>query len=227
MKNEFRKIVAIGAHLDDIEIACGGTLAKAIDKGHRVKMIVLSKSAYTHYDGQMRRDERTAIKEGKKAAAVLGVKDIELYDFPAKDIPNDSQVVELLNSRLDDYRPDFIITHWPFDTHKSHQNTGLATLAAGRYYNSILMFEPFPPGGRSYIAFRPQLYVDISKYLEIKLKALKAHTSEYIKYGGQKWLEAVKARARFRGFDLISQANCDARYAESFEIVRLNNELFL
>ena len=48
-----KRIIAIGAHLDDIELACGGTLAKAIRNGNLVKMIVLSKSGYSNYDGQV------------------------------------------------------------------------------------------------------------------------------------------------------------------------------
>ena len=46
------KILAVGAHLDDIEIACGGTLAKAIENGHQVKVLIMSKSGYTNKDGK-------------------------------------------------------------------------------------------------------------------------------------------------------------------------------
>ena len=45
------RILAVGAHLDDIEIACGGTLAKAIENGHDVKVLIMSKSGYTNKDG--------------------------------------------------------------------------------------------------------------------------------------------------------------------------------
>ena len=55
------KIIAVGAHLDDIEIACGGTLAKAVDKGHTVKMIVFSESSYSHYSGTTLRTETQAV----------------------------------------------------------------------------------------------------------------------------------------------------------------------
>ena len=46
------KILAVGAHLDDIEIACGGTLAKAIKNGHCVKVLIMSKSGYTNKEGK-------------------------------------------------------------------------------------------------------------------------------------------------------------------------------
>jgi LmbE family N-acetylglucosaminyl deacetylase len=221
------RIIAVGAHLDDIEIACGGTLAKAVDNGHIVKMIVLSKSGVTHYDGRIVRTEEEAVAEGRKAASLLSISDLEIYDFPNKDIPYESKVVELLNSRFDEFKPNIIFTHWPFDTHKSHQNTGLSTIAAARYYNSILMFEPFPPGGRSYVAFRPQLYIDITSYIEIKLSALRAHKSQYDRYGEEDWINAVRARAQFRGFDLIDQPSKCKIFAETFEILRLHIEFFI
>jgi LmbE family N-acetylglucosaminyl deacetylase len=43
------KILAIGAHLDDIELACGGVLAKAVRNGHEVKMVVMTNSAYENF----------------------------------------------------------------------------------------------------------------------------------------------------------------------------------
>ena len=65
-------IVAIGAHLDDIELAAGGTLAKAVRDGHDVHMIVMSQSGYTDYDGNVKRTNEIAMQEGKNAAKVLG-----------------------------------------------------------------------------------------------------------------------------------------------------------
>ena len=50
------KILAVGAHLDDIEIACGGTLAKAIENGHEVKVLIMSKSGYTNINGEVQRE---------------------------------------------------------------------------------------------------------------------------------------------------------------------------
>ena len=47
------KILAVGAHLDDIELAAGGTLAKACEAGHTVKVLIMSKSGYTNKDGKV------------------------------------------------------------------------------------------------------------------------------------------------------------------------------
>lgn len=102
------KVLAVGAHLDDIELACGGTLAKAIDKGHQVKMIVMSESGYTNYDGRIMRTAHDAICEGRNAAHVLGVGDIEILKFDSKDIPYHYDVIEILDEKIQNYSPDII-----------------------------------------------------------------------------------------------------------------------
>jgi len=212
------KIIAIGAHLDDIELACGGTLARAVSLKHTVKMLVLSDSSYTNYEGKLIRKAETALAEGRRAAGLLRVDDLEVLGFPAKDIPYHSEVVEAIDERISTFRPDLIFCHWPFDTHQSHQHSALSSISAARYYNSILMYEPITPSGRSYIGFRPQVYVDITPFMPVKLKALRAHRTEFKKYGPM-WLGAVKARAQHRGFEM------GTHYAEAFEVMRLELQL--
>ncbi|MBO9542507.1 PIG-L family deacetylase [bacterium] len=212
------KIIAIGAHLDDIELACGGTLAKAIAKGHDVRMVVLSSSEYTNYKGDVLRTRETALKEGHNAAQILGVDDLVVMNNPTKDIPYHSSVVEQIEGQIDDFQPDLVFTHWAFDTHQAHQGVALSSISAARRHPSILMYEPISPSGRSYVGFRPQLYIDISCSIDKKLSSLMAHVGEYRKYG-HSWIEAVEARARHRGFE------GGYRYAESFEILRMGLSL--
>ena len=114
------KILAVGAHLDDIEIACGGTLAKAIKAGHTVKVLIMSKSGYTNKEGKMQRSDELAVIEGMNALHVLGIEDIEILDFPTKDIPFASDVVTAIDICMAAFNPDIIFTHHPFDTHQAH-----------------------------------------------------------------------------------------------------------
>ncbi|MGE5708489.1 MAG: PIG-L deacetylase family protein [Bacteroidota bacterium] len=208
------RIVAIGAHLDDIELACGGTLAKAAEEGHQVRMLVLSESDYSNYHGDVLRTKDEALQEGRNAACILGVEDLVILKNPTKDIPYHSVVVEQIEAQIDDFQPDLIFSHWTFDTHQAHQGAALSTISAARRFPSILMYEPMVPSGRSYVGFRPQLYHDISATIGKKLDALRAHEGQFRKYG-QSWIDAVEARARHRGFEL----GCG--YAESFEILRM------
>ena len=209
------KILAIGAHLDDIELACGGILAKAVKSGHDVKMVVMTDSAYTNFDGTVLRTREEAITEGTAAATRLGVKDLVVLDFPNKNVPYNGATVEALDKIMSEYKPDYIFTHWVYDTHQDHKNTAQATISAARYMYNIFMYEPIPPSGRSYAPFRSQVYFDISDSITDKLESLKEHKSQHAKYG-ERWIEAIEGRAKIRGFE----NGC--KYAEAFEAVRLS-----
>ena len=208
------KILAIGAHLDDIELACGGTLAKAINNGHQVKVLIMSKSGYTNKEGKIQRSDDVAVKEGLDALHTLGIEDIEILDFPTKDIPFSSDVVNAIDVVMSDYNPDLIFTHHPFDTHQAHEGVAKASIAAARRRNTVYFYEPIAPSGRSYVSFKPQMYVDIDETINIKIKSLKCHKSEYNKFGGENWIEGVKSRCGFRGYEI------GKKYAEAFEILR-------
>ena len=209
------RILAIGAHLDDIEIAVGGTLAKAIQAGHTVKALIMSKSGYTNKEGKMQRSDDVAVREGTQALQTLGIRDIQIMDFPTKDIPFQSDVVNAIDLCMAEFKPDVIFTHHPFDTHQAHEGVAKATIAAARRLNTVFFYEPITPSGRSYVAFRPQMYVDITDTVDVKIKSLKCHTSEYNKFGAEDWIEGVRCRCGFRGYEI------GTKFAEAFEVLRL------
>ena len=209
------KIFVVGAHLDDIELACGGTLAKAIKSGHEVKVVIMSKSGYTNVNGEIQRKDDVAVQEGLNALHILGINDIEILDFPTKDIPFHSDVVNAIDLRMSKFDPDIIFTHHPFDTHQAHMGVSQATIAAARRRNTVFFFEPITPSGRSYIPFKPHLYVDVSDVIDFKIESLKAHVSEYNKFGAEDWIEGVRCRAGFRGYEIAT------KFAEAFEVLRL------
>ena len=212
-----RNILAVGAHADDVEIGCGGTVAAHVQKGDNVILLVMTESSYTYYDGTVLRTVEEGVAEEKGAADVLGAKLINL-EFETKKVPYSAESIEMINKIIDDYGIDTIYTHWYHDTHQDHKRTTQSVLSAGRYVKNILMYEPEYPAGRSYLGFRNQYYVDISSSFDIKMKALKFHESQILKYGNA-FLEAVEARVRHRGYEMGS------KYAECFEIVRLLGEI--
>jgi LmbE family N-acetylglucosaminyl deacetylase len=203
------KILAIGAHIDDVEIGCGGTLAEAGRSGWETHILVLSESDYSGPGGEVLRTREQAVQEGREAARHLGVFRMEILDFPTLDIPYNHASVEAVESHLRRLRPDVILAHWPHDTHQDHRTVSLATISAARYFNSILFYEPMTPSGRSYSPFRPQTYVSLgSEAVAAKRNALCAHQSQYKKYGDL-WLEAVMARGVHRGYEIgVSHAEC-------------------
>ena len=207
------KILAIGAHIDDVEVGCGGTLAQARLQGHDVCIMSMTGSAYTDLDGSVQRTLDQALLEGQAAAKILDAT-LEILDFPTKDVPYDSPTVEAIEAKLRVFQPDVVLTHWPHDTHQAHRATSLATISAARKHNSVLFYEPMTPSGRSYYPFRPQVYVGVdAKAANMKAASLRAHTSQHEKYGSM-WLDAIMARGVHRGFEI------GAAHAECFEPLR-------
>ena len=201
------KILVIGAHFDDIELACGGFIINLIRQNYRVKMVVM-----------VNPDKQERYEEGLKSQKYLGIKELQMLNFKDMYVPYNGDSVKEINNIVNDFNPDLILTHWIFDTHQDHKNTALSTLSACRYKNNILMYEPIHPAGKSYCSFKPQIYIDISDTITGKIKALKLHKSQYKKYGND-WLDAIKGRAKVRGFE------SNNKYAEAFELIRMEIKL--
>ena len=208
-----RNILAVGAHADDVEIGCGGTVARHVEKGDNVIILVMAESSYTYYDGTVMRTLEEVEVEERSATKVLGAKLINL-GFETKNVPYSSESIEAINKVIDDYDIDTIYTHWYHDTHQDHSRTTQSVISAGRYVRNILVYEPEYPAGRSYLGFWNQYYVDITSTFDIKMEALRCHESQMKKYGDS-FPEAVEARARHRGYEI------GTRYAECFEVLRL------
>jgi len=206
-------IIAIGAHGDDIELACGGSLSKAVNNGHNVIMVIVTGVDSIDHKAQSIRSNGNAEKEAKSAAQILGVTKLIILGYQDTLVPYSADLIAKLDDIMNEHDPDIIFTHFVFDTHQDHIRTAHSTISAARRQNTILLYEPINPSGQGYIAFRPQVYVDISKTIDQKINSLKAHKSQYEKYT-DKWIEGVTARAKFRGFEMGTD------YAECFEVVR-------
>lgn len=217
--NKFKKVLAIGAHFDDVEINCGGFLARLKDHGSSVKIVVAGNGEFKHFSGELLRDKKTALKEGVLALNKLNIsyEDLICLNYNEKSIPYNVEIIEKIDKILNDYNPDLILTHWIHDTHQDHINTSKSLISAARYFSSIFMWEPIFPSGRTAIMpFTPQVYIDVSDYYKIKIKSLKCHKSQIKKFSKRKinWIGGIISRGKYRGFEI----NCD--YAETFQVVR-------
>jgi len=209
-----RSVVAVGAHADDLELGCYGTLALLCDLGARITIVTMTTTPSVDHCGRVFRPEGE--KDVRRAATLLGVHDPVLLHFRNNEVPYSKESVQQLNQVFDERGADLVLTHWLWDNQQDHQNTAHAVMSAARHYQNILMYEPHP--GRPAVttnAFRPSVYVDISRYLEFKLKAIRAHTGEYERLGGDRFFGQWEWRARLCGAEVRVAA------AEAFEPVKL------
>ena len=112
-----KNILAVGAHADDVEIGCGGTIAAHVKKGDRVIVLIMTESFFTNYDGKVLRTRAEGLIEEECSVKILGAELINL-GFKTKEVPYSGESVEAINKIIDDYNIDFIYTHWYHDTHQ-------------------------------------------------------------------------------------------------------------
>lgn len=206
-----KNILAIGAHFDDIELGCGGTIARHVANKDNVIMLVVTNSAYYNYDGTPVRTAECAKKEGEEAAKILGVKKLISLGLETKTLQYGFELIEMINKVIDEEKIDMIYTHWDKDVHQDHSAIGRATLNAGRHTKNILMYRSNWYHTTS--EFRGNFYVDISDFIDIKIAAVKAHKNEYKKFG-QGWIDF------FVNENFNAGKKIGTKYAEAFEIVK-------
>ena len=199
------KILAIGAHPDDIEFGCGGTLIKYGLKGHEIYLLVLT-------DGGMGGDRAERRKEQEEATRVLGAQELFWGDYQDTEVFNDRELIAKVEVILQRIRPDLIFVHWGDDTHQDHRHLTNSVMSASRYTRNVLLYE-----GPTTSNFTPSVFVDIDRVLERKLQALKAHASQIGKTGVDELsiLNLARAAAHFRG------VQGRVRNAEGFAPLRL------
>jgi len=209
-------VLAIGAHFDDIECGCGGTIAKHILAGDDVTMLVVSDSAYFDRILKHGRTKEQALREGNEGAKILGVKNLKCLEYKGRVFEVSLKLVEDLEAIIRELKIDTVYTHWIHDVHQDHSTISRATLTAARYVPRLLMYQ-----SNWYIPakiFNGNFYVDISDVINKKIEAIKAHLSEYKRKGEEKWIDFIITQNHAEGVKLGKQ------YAEVFEIVRYLKE---
>lgn len=181
-------ILAIGAHPDDIELGCGGTLAKLTRSGARVAAVVFSKGRR----GALCDTDRAA--ETKAALRTIGVGDIFIYDFEDTKLwTNLNEMVSVLETHMRRVAPERVYTMFDADRHQDHRAVYEASSIACRGVAQLLGYET----PSSYPNFQPRLFEYIGDDLETKVRALQCHRSQDSRLYMQE--EKIRAAAHFRG----------------------------
>lgn len=206
-------ILAVGAHHDDIELGCSGTIAKLTAGGHTVYGITLTDSE-THFDAKgIHRTKDEAIEEAENAAKVIGLqlKDLDYPKAKNGSLAYNVDLMRQVEKFIFDHKIEFVFTHWRHDMNTDHEVASKITTVAARHVSKILAFRSnwYQPDR----AFNGNFYVDISQQIEMKKKSLECYSVE-IKNRSREWVNTFIDYNRSWGFSI------GVEYAEVFEVIR-------
>ena len=197
------RVLAFGAHPDDLEVGAGGLLARLSQEGAEVTMVVVSIPNNT----ELRKREAMA------GADIIDADLFVLYeDRPCRveDIPM-HELVRRMDSIVGDVRPDLVITHSSGDLHWDHGLVNRATVSALRRTPCDLLAFLSSPEMNAQSRSIGQCFADISKTMETKLAAMSAHSSQVAKLGLDSSRDLARAMGRISGYE----------YAEVYEALRV------
>lgn len=204
-------ILAIGAHFDDVELGCGGAIARHAMKGDDVYVFVATVSGFANQYHQAVRASECALSEARKAMEILGVRELLCGNFKTLEV----EFVDALNIEIlkivQERKIDMVYTHWTGDIHHDHQAVARASLHCCRHVPRLLMYRS--NWYHSTLEFRGNFYADISDYWSTKERAIRAHVTE-VDRTGEKWISFFKNEAVNAG------QRIGVTYAEVFEVVK-------
>jgi LmbE family N-acetylglucosaminyl deacetylase len=183
-------ILAIGPHPDDIEIGCSGTLIKYAQRGHGIFLLIITKGEKGG-DAELRYDEQM------KAAEIIGARDVFWGGFEDTELlDRGNEIIHLVELHIKRIQPSFIFVNYFDDTHQDHRTVNRSVLSAARYVRNVMFYE-VPTSNN----FTPNTFVDIGSVFELKLEALKAHSSQVMKTNipDLSIIDIARSSAQFRG----------------------------
>jgi LmbE family N-acetylglucosaminyl deacetylase len=206
-------ILAVGAHPDDVEFACGATLAKHKSLGDNVTVIYMTDTGYKdHVNNVVKRTPEQSQEEAKAAGKILGCDLIQL-NFEELHVPFNLDSVVALEKIIIELKIDTIYTHSENDCHQDHIATRKSVLAASRGVHNIFLYEQLPlPRVRK--TDSPNFFVDVKDFFDIKIEACLAHKTQVEGKYGDKLIEDLTSLARYRG------SQCGIEYAEAFSAIK-------
>ncbi|HUO83728.1 MAG TPA: bacillithiol biosynthesis deacetylase BshB1 [Thermoanaerobaculia bacterium] len=203
-------ILVFGAHPDDVEIACGGTIVRALRQGQKVGIVDLTR-------GEMgtRGTAETRAQERSRAAEILGVQIREQLDFGDGTLRTGRKEEMTLVELIRRHRPRLLIAPWPDDRHPDHTRTGQLVTDAW-FYSGLAKLESTLPAHRpdaviyyiqNYVQ-QPSVVVDVSAVWPVRMEAMLAYQSQFHDPDSTEpmtfisrpsFLQLIEARARHFG----------------------------
>ena len=197
------RVLAFGAHPDDLEVGAGGLLARLSQEGAEITMAIVAIPTMT--------EQRKA--EALAAAEVIDANLFVIYeDKPCRveDIPM-HELVRRFDQIIGDVRPDLVITHSANDLHWDHGLVNRATVSALRRTPCDLLAYLSSPEMNAQARSMGNCFADITGYVDQKLAAIGCHASQLPKLDLESSRDLARAMGRISGYG----------YAETYEVLRV------
>ena len=214
-------ILVFGAHPDDVELGCGGTVVKEVQQGKKVGIIDLTRGELGTRGTADTRDAET-----KAATKILGVSIRENMDFKDGFFKDDEQHKIALIKKIRQYRPEIVFTNAVSDRHPDHGRASQIVVDAC-FLSGLEKLDTNQEVWRPrviyhYIQFNnltPDFVIDISEQIQAKLASVKAYSTQFYNPGSQESETPISSQAfldsvSYRAKDLGRLSNCN--YAEGF-----------
>jgi LmbE family N-acetylglucosaminyl deacetylase/CheY-like chemotaxis protein len=195
------RVLAVGAHPDDVEIGVGGIMLRHRAAGHDLTILTLT-------GGERGGEVGVRAQESARAAEMLGARLVHT-DLADTSVSDGGLTIGTIQKVIDDVRPTTIYTHSARDVHQDHRNVHSATLVAGRTIPRIYCYQ----SPSSTVEFHPTRFVTIDKYIDRKIEVIGAYESQV---RIRDYLDADLLRATARYWSRFAHA----RYVEPLEVAR-------
>ncbi|WP_423818744.1 PIG-L deacetylase family protein [Salinimicrobium sp. TIG7-5_MAKvit] len=216
-------VVVVSAHPDDEVLGVGGTLLKHIKRGDTVYWIVTTGLIENHIFSKERVESRK--QEIKEVERTIGISKTFLLRYPTMSLSSRSviEMVSDISEIFNEVKPEIVYCVNRSDAHSDHRVTFDAVMACTKsfrypFIKKVLMYEclsetEFAPALPEK-AFIPNYYVDISNFMDNKIKTMQIYDSELGEHPFPRSIENIKALATYRG------ASVGVKYAEAFQLIK-------
>ena len=204
----------VGAHYDDIELGCAGTILKLKKKKYKIIVIIISDSVIINHSGKIIRSEKNIKKESRKAFKMLGVDNHICLNLKTNDLLFDNYSKKTFIKFVEYYKPSILFTHHPFDLHQDHQATGKMSLNFSRKIPNIFFYRS--NFYKNIKFFNKNFYVNISKEFPKKIKIISCYEKELFRVKNS-WKKFVKIENKENGMVINED------YAEAFEVFKFKS----
>ncbi len=214
------KLLVVSAHPDDETLGAGGTILRYKDQGHQVYWLNFTDMSKELYSDKVMEKRTREIEEVKNSYKFDGFYNLE-YKTTQLDQYNKSEIISNVSNIIQKMEPDIIILPFDNDVHSDHKIVFETTYACTKTFRypsikRILMMEilsetDFSPYNHGFV---PNYFIDISHFIDKKIKIANIYDSEIKKPPFPRSIENIRALATYRG------STAGYLYAESFILLK-------